>query len=424
MRHPTIRLVLTSVAILLAALGAVLGTGNVAQTAGTFLDATDNLKISATRHYAVKPGNPMTPATIDEHFTFSVDNDDDGSTSNISARPQTASTSTVVTFPDSNLEGAIRSALSKPTGDIIPDDMTILTKLWANGRGIQDLTGIEHATNLTTLNLYNNQISDISAIAFLTNLTTLYLNSNQISDISAIASLTNLTRLDLRGNQISDISAIDSLNNLTLLYLGGNQISDISAIASLTHLVTLYLYSNQISDISGIASLTNGTVIWIGLSDNQISDISAIASFIHLTWLDLGSNQISDISGIASLTNLTVLDLGSNQISDISAIASLTHLTWLILSGNQISDISALVANVGISSGNMVNIQNNPLSQEAYGTFIPQLQARGVDVRFTPSPTAVPALAPLALVGLTVALVFFVLSYRRRTAVQPLSQHQ
>jgi Leucine-rich repeat (LRR) protein len=41
----------------------------------------------------------------------------------------------------------------------------------ARDRGILDLTGLEHATNLTELSLQSNQISDVSALASLTNLT-------------------------------------------------------------------------------------------------------------------------------------------------------------------------------------------------------------------------------------------------------------
>ena len=108
-----------------------------------------------------------------------------------------------VTFPDPNLEAAIREAISKPTGCICPSDLRGLTELHAAVRNITDLTGLEHCTSLTDLHLRENQISDISPLANLTNLIELEINYNQISDISPVANLTNLTALDIEYNQIS-----------------------------------------------------------------------------------------------------------------------------------------------------------------------------------------------------------------------------
>ena len=90
---------------------------------------------------------------------------------------------TPVTFPDPNLETAIREALNKPEGAIYTSDLESLTELDAYRKGISDLTGLEYCTGLTHLNLDINEISDISALASLTNLHTLWLENNQISDI-------------------------------------------------------------------------------------------------------------------------------------------------------------------------------------------------------------------------------------------------
>jgi parallel beta-helix repeat protein len=288
----------------------------------------------------------------------------------------------VVTFPDPNLEAAIRDAIGKPTGDIYQSDLDNLTSLYADSRNIIDLTGLEHCTSLTWLRLgfnqisnispvsnltsltylvlWGNQISDISPVSNLTSLTQLWLMDNQISDISPVSNLTSLTRLDLWSNQISDISPVSNLTSLTRLDLYYNQISDISPVSSLTSLTDLVLDNNQISDISPVSNLTSLTYLGLGwnqisdispvsnltsltdlaLRDNQISDISLVSNLTSLTYLYLGSNQISDISPVSNLTSLRELDLGWNQISDISPVSNLTSLTRLELSGNQISDIS------------------------------------------------------------------------------------
>ena len=114
-----------------------------------------------------------------------------------------------VTFPDENMEAAIRDALGKPAGEAkTPAELAGLTQFAATMQGITDLSGIEYCINLTVLNLWGNPTSDISPLASLTNLTMLNLMGNEISDLSPLASLTNLTWLYLHGNQISDISPL------------------------------------------------------------------------------------------------------------------------------------------------------------------------------------------------------------------------
>ena len=239
-----------------------------------------------------------------------------------------------VAFADPGLEAAVRGAIAISTGPIYSSDLGELTALDASAKNITDLTGLEYATGLTTLNLM----------------------SNQISDVSPLASLTSLTALDLWFNQVSDISSL----------------------ANLTSLATLNLVNNQISDISPVASLTGLTLLW--LHDNQISDVSPLGGLTGLTGLGLNRNQISDISPLDGLSSLTWLWLAHNQITDISPLASLTSLTDIWLHDNQISDMSPLVQNAGLDTGDMVNLEANPLSSDSISIYMPQLQERGVTV--------------------------------------------
>jgi len=305
-----------------------------------------------------------------------------------------------ISFPDQNLEAAIREAVARPTGDIYEADVESLTSLYAAERGIVSLTGLENATNLTHLYLDSNNISDISPLANLSSLTDLYLGWNHISDIPQLGNSTSLTLLRLDSNNISDISPLANLSSLTDLYLGANKIGNVSRLASLTSLALLRLDSNNISDISSLASLSSLTELDLGgneigdisplgeltsltdldLHSNHISDILAVANLTNLISLRLDSNQIADISSLAGLTSLILLRVDSNRISDISSLASLTSLTSLRLDSNQISDVSALVINDGLGEGDKVDLTYNPLSDTALHTYIPQLQAGGVMV--------------------------------------------
>jgi Leucine-rich repeat (LRR) protein len=102
-----------------------------------------------------------------------------------------------ITFPDPNLEAAIREATGKTTGPIYPSDLTKLTRLKLYGKQISDISPLANLTSLGTLYLDNNQIRDISPLANLTNLEDLRLAKNPISDISFLANLPNLRWLDL-----------------------------------------------------------------------------------------------------------------------------------------------------------------------------------------------------------------------------------
>ena len=67
--------------------------------------------------------------------------------------PSTSAAQTV-NIPDPNLRAAIAAELGKASGDpITTSDMAALTSLTARESNISDLTGLEHAINLTSLDL-------------------------------------------------------------------------------------------------------------------------------------------------------------------------------------------------------------------------------------------------------------------------------
>ena len=115
-----------------------------------------------------------------------------------------------VNIPDVNLRAVIAAdSLGKaPNEPITEGEMATLTDLGARDQGgIRDLTGLEFATNLATLDLNENHETRI--------------NSNDISNLSPLSGLTKLWWIGLAHNSISDISPLASLNNLASdIYLG------------------------------------------------------------------------------------------------------------------------------------------------------------------------------------------------------------
>ena len=168
-----------------------------------------------------------------------------------------------------------------------------------------------------------------SGISYLTN-----------EDIIPLKYMTNLTTLDLVNNQITDLSPLANLTSLTSLRLNFNQITDISPLVNLTNLQKLNVGSNQITDISSVAGLVNLTDF--RAHDNRITDITALSELTKLTGLNLSSNLITDITAISELTNLTELSLERNQIADITPLAGLTNLYHILLDNNPFTDWSPL----------------------------------------------------------------------------------
>ncbi len=139
-----------------------------------------------------------------------------------------------VKIPDANLAEAMRQELGLAAGIPITEQvMQRLTTLGASDREITDLTGLEHATGLVRLDLWENQIQDVSPLSNLTQLRQLHLQANQITDITAFAGLIELRKLHLWGNQIRDISVLANLTKLESLHLAGNPIQDNSPLRSL-----------------------------------------------------------------------------------------------------------------------------------------------------------------------------------------------
>ena len=150
--------------------------------------------------------------------------------------------------------------------------------------------------------------------------------------------------------------------------------------SDLESLTTLMALESGILDLTGLEYCVN--LSSLVLVNNNISDISALAGLTNLESLHLLGNNISDISPLAGLTNLWDLWLADNYINDISVLSGLTKLQVLVLDRNNISDISPLVDNSGLLAGDLVDLSRNPLSTTSVNVYIPQLEARGVDVRY------------------------------------------
>ena len=247
-----------------------------------------------------------------------------------------------VNIPDPNLRSAIAERLGKAPGAAITvEDMATLPWLVAEGMDIQNLEGLQFATNLADLQLRGNPLSDLSPLSELTTLKEVRVSGESLSDLSPLAGLINLEGVGFWKTSISDLSPLAGLTKLRWLRFSNTPtISDLSPLAGLTGLKRLDIYGTKGLDLLPLKGLTN--LVELRANSSGVSDVSPLSGLINLESLDLAVGSISNVSPLASLKNLKELKLQRNDISDVSPLAGLHNLERLQLHLNNISDVSSL----------------------------------------------------------------------------------
>lgn len=237
-----------------------------------------------------------------------------------------------------------------------------LTHLGVNGKGIQDLTGIQYFTKLTTLHVQQNQITNLD-LSSNTNLVYVNCERNQITELN-VSNSTNLMTLNCNKNQLTslDVSAnpsllwldfdnnnltsIDLSNNsqLTYLFFNNNELSEID-LSNLTNLQTLYTNSNNLSNLD----LSNNKELdLLACYMNNLSKLD-LSENKKLTWLKCSENRLTslDLSEQSYLTNIDTLTqdngsikLKSNESGDY--IIDLNQISGL--EGGEAFDISRVTS--------------------------------------------------------------------------------
>ena len=197
----------------------------------------------------------------------------------------------VVDIRDPNLERAIQEELGIPAAaPVTQPEISQLTGLTATDIGITDLIGLEHATNLSFLDIGGNQIRDIRPLAGLINLTGLSLANNPVEDITPLADLINLTSLNLAGNGVESLEPLAGLVQLQRLDLFYNRVKDLTPLANLTALTDLVLTHNQVGDLTPLVGLVNLERLY--MRGNLVADVSPLNG---LNLIELEYDEVCDI---------------------------------------------------------------------------------------------------------------------------------
>ena len=153
---------------------------------------------------------------------------------------------------------------------------------------------------LKQLELLRKQIKDIAGLEHAKNLTFLNLADNRITDITPLGELVNLEGLEIRDNPIGDITPLSNLTKLEYLNAGGINLTDITPLSNLTQLRTLLIWYNRITNITPLTNLTQ--LEDLNISHNQITDIRPLANLTALKRLRIDHNQIVDFSPLDGLS--------------------------------------------------------------------------------------------------------------------------
>ena len=139
-------------------------------------------------------------------------------------------------MPDANLRKAVQEELGLDPDETLTQAHLIQLTDFMQGRrrGISDLSGLEHATNLRILSIHNNPIEDLTPLTNLTNLQDLNLAACRIRDVSLLANLASLETLILFGNGITDVTPLANLTSLKELSILRNPILDYTPLLNLS----------------------------------------------------------------------------------------------------------------------------------------------------------------------------------------------
>ena len=225
-------------------------------------------------------------------------------------------------FPDAAFRSYLMSEY--PSGTITTAQLNARTELNLSGKGISNAKGIEYFTQLTRLDLYNNNLTTIN-VSSNTKLTYLNVGINKLTSIT-LGTIPTLEQLYLQNNQLTSLWACN-YTNLRTLWVSNNP-----------NLATLSCYRNVLTnlDISNCTSLNKLECF----ENANLSNIYGLGTCTAITYLDCEDCAITSLSAVLSMPSLKKLYARNNRLTSLDAYG-LHQLEYIRVSGNtQLTDLS------------------------------------------------------------------------------------
>lgn len=228
-----------------------------------------------------------------------------------------------IKIPDANFKSALinQGFDTNNDGEIQAAEAQKVTRLYVNGAGIANLTGIKSFTNLQEFGFYDNQIKALD-LEGMSSLRSIYGGNNNM-EYARVKGLTNLETLYLNDNKIKalDLTGLNKLNDLKMYR---NALFKVN-FSHLPNLENVELQYNSLVDFvaegSGVKKLN--------LSNNNITSID-LTSMKKLESVNLDDNMFLSTLKIRGLRSLRSLYCSPNLIKNLnmSGTVSLREFSW------------------------------------------------------------------------------------------------
>lgn len=206
-------------------------------------------------------------------------------------------------FNDSRLEVVVKDLLGLTSNEAITEENILeLEELNIDGskdvtpngdiREIADLTGLEHAHNLTYLHFGQTKVTDLTPISGLTKVNYLRMNDTDVTDLSPLATYTTLTYFNANtATGITDISPLAGNTGIKEIILRSVPFGDagMATIANFTNMYRINMRSTGVTDITVLGQL---------MSQGALLDSTPGAAAEGGATLDLRGLDVEDWSPI------------------------------------------------------------------------------------------------------------------------------
>jgi internalin A len=266
-----------------------------------------------------------------------------------------------VTLPDTNFRNALlekHPSVIQGNNLLISKAATLTGMLNLSRSNITDATGLEHFTNITSLDLSVNNLKTIPDISSISGLINFYASNNQLDSLPDMSALTLLTDFQVMNNQLTKLPDLTKASNLRSLYFSNNKII-------------------EIPPLSVFPNLTN-----LVIGDNPLSQPIDFSSCVNLAQLHIHRTKADTIIGLDKLKNLTTLYAWGNQISDFSGLDSLSEVSIIVIHQNPVKKIPYLdnkpdLTKVAVKQSNLTFEEIEPVKKGKPGItfdYLPQNQ--------------------------------------------------
>ncbi|MFQ8660605.1 MAG: hypothetical protein ACLR9X_00650 [Clostridia bacterium] len=236
------------------------------------------------------------------------------------------------------------------------------------GKILLDINKLNLFNNYKILDLNDQKLITLEPLEGLTEVIKLDLSYNQLTledekSQNILKSMTNLTELNLGENNINDVKVINSLNNLKVLNLQGKN-HNINLVEIEDIISNLEDLKVSTKDLKTIINCNADKIIRLKIPNSSLTEIPVLTKFSKLEELSLhGNPKIENYNKILELSSLKKLTLTNNDLHGKKLdFSQLKNLETLNLYNNNlwtedIENLKTLKNNKNLT----INLSNNSI---------------------------------------------------------------